>query len=118
MPLQDPYASAAPRLQQPALVRMQNERVETPRPILRMPSPEELGLRLPPATNREVDWNHVRQRVHALNLTSFHMQKLPEGGFRFVCFVPTNAGERRVQAEAVYEAEAIHQALSQAESLR
>jgi len=103
--------------QSQARVRMQND-APAPRTTLRMPSPEELGIRPAAARSDEVDWLQVRKRIQSLSLTSFHMQKLPEGGFRFVCFVPTQSGDRRIEAESLTEAEAIDRALAQAESLR
>lgn len=120
-PTRQPAAAhaASTRIQQPpARVRLQNELATTPRTALRMPSPEELGLHTATKRRDDVDWVDVRQRVQALRLTSFHLQKLAEGGFRFVCLVPTQAGERRVEAEALTEAGAIDQALTQAEALR
>ena len=39
-------------------------------------------------------------------------------GFRFACVVTTADGSRRLTADAVTEAEAIHQALARAEVLR
>lgn len=96
---------------------MQNE-APAPRQSLPMPSPEELGIRPVSARSEEVDWLQVRKRIQTLSLTSFYMQKLPEGGFRFVCFVPTRTGDRRIEAESLTEAEAIDRALTHAESLR
>jgi hypothetical protein len=97
---------------------MQNEDVRPARTALRMPSPEELGLGKSISRRDEIDWIKVRERVQALGLSSFHLQKLAEGGFRFVCLVPTKAGDRRVAFDSLSEAEAIDRALTQAESLR
>lgn len=97
---------------------MQNDEARPVRTVLRMPSPEELGLGASKSHRDEVDWMKVRERVQALGLSSFHLQKLPEGGFRFVCLVPTKNGDHRIQAESISEAEAIERALTQAESLR
>ena len=90
----------------------------TPRPApLTMPSPAELGLG---ARNQspEIDWADVRRRLQRLEITSFHLQKLPEGGFRFSCAVPMAGGTRKVEAEAIDEVDAIDRALTRAENLK
>lgn len=98
--------------------RAQMDELPSARPEpLRMPSPAELGLG-PRGKPAEIDWSDVRQRLHRLDVTSFHLQKLPDGGFRFSCVVPTQAGARKVEAESVGEADAIDQALGRAEALK
>jgi len=80
---------------------------------LQMPSPEALGIqRIRPV---EVDWINVRKRLERLSITSVHLSKLPGGGFRFVCVVPALDRPQKIETEALTEAEAIDQALRQAE---
>jgi hypothetical protein len=104
---------------QPAKIRAQAAdppNAATPAPF-RMPSPSELGLG---ARDKiaEVDWSDVRRRLQGLGVTSFHLERLPDGAFRFSCAVPTSNGMQKVAAEAVGEADAINRALSEAERLK
>jgi hypothetical protein len=98
-------------------VRMQmSDAAETPKPRLaplEMPSPEQLGLGVK-SKRTEVNWDDVRLRLQRLKVTSFHLQKLPDG-YRFICALPGGPG-REVHAEAATEAEAIDRALAQAEA--
>jgi hypothetical protein len=81
-------------------------------PPLDVPSADRFGLG---AKNRvvEVDWSNVRRRLTALSVASFHLQKLPTG-FRFTIVVPTGE-HRKFECEAATDADAIEQALAQAE---
>jgi hypothetical protein len=89
---------------------MQND--ESKLPPLEMPPPERFGLGR--AAVREVDWNIVSRRLEALNITKFHVQRVP-GGFRFSCVLPGAPGVR-IEADGLTEAEAIELALNRAES--
>src|SRR5262249_36537724 len=72
---------------------------------LKMPTAEVLGIqRTRPI---EVDWNNVRRRLDRLSITSFNLSKLPDGGFRFVCVVPSLDRPQRVESEALTECDAI-----------
>src|SRR5262245_22898081 len=85
---------------------------------LRMPSPAELGLgkTARPAVDA-VDWADVHRRMERLGVTGYQMDRT-DSGFRFTCVVSAAGCPRRLTAEAVTEAEAIHQALARAELLR
>jgi hypothetical protein len=108
--------------QQSPQVRMQaaEESVAAPRralPPLEVPSPDRLGLG---ARNRivEVDWTSVRNRLQAMSVTSFHLQKI-SGGYRFAVVVSTAGGERRkIECDGESDAEAIELALNRAERER
>ena len=82
-----------------------------------IPSPEELGVLAakPVVAGVELDWAAVHRRLQELG-ADFLRQKLPEGGYRFTCLMPTNQPNRlhRVEAEAATEAEAVQLALNQA----
>lgn len=85
---------------------------------LRMPSPTELGLSGTAAPKVDaVDWGDIRRRMERLNVTSFQLDRV-SAGFRFTCVVPTANGPKRLNADAITEAEAIQQALARAEVLR
>src|SRR5260370_22198928 len=85
-----------------------------PEPI-RMPSPAELGLGCATAPKTDaVNWGDIRQRMERLNVSGFQLDRIPSG-YRFTCVVPASGGLQRLTAEAVTEAEAIHQALARAE---
>ena len=97
-------------------VRLQGaEESEATQP-LRMPSPDELGVG-PKSRAKDVDWSGVRDRMKALSVSSFHLQKL-EGGYRFTCVVPVAGERRKIEADGLTEAEAIDLALSRAEARR
>ena len=109
-------AAQTPQARTSATVRGQNRE---PDPIaarpqkLDMPSPEALGIQR--RQNVEVDWTNVQRRLNRLSITSFHSEKLTNGGYRFTCVLPSLDRPQRVEAEALYEADAIDQALRQAE---
>lgn len=83
-----------------------------------LPPPEQLGI---VAESREttlaLDWNHVHRRLRELGTLSSQLQKIPEGGYRFICLLPTSQPDqaRRVEAVAATEAEAVRNALARAE---
>ena len=91
--------------------------IHMPLPPLQIPSPRELDIDSRTSAI-EVDWADVRRRLQQLQVTSFHAQKLADGGFRFGCVVPTATGPKKVEAEAVTEVDAINWALSHAERLK
>jgi len=109
-------SAQTPQARTSATVRGQNQEPDAipARPQkLDMPSPEALGIQR--SRNVEVDWNSVQRRLNRLSITSFHSEKLANGGFRFCCLVPSLDRPQRIEAEALYEADAIDQALRQAE---
>lgn len=102
---EEPSPSAAARLAQ-----------TLPAP-LRMPTPQELGLLSGSALAENANWATAHRRLEKLGALSYHLDKLPQGGFRFACFLPTSQADRshRIQAEAASEAEAVSLVVEQAE---
>jgi hypothetical protein len=85
---------------------------------LRMPSPGELGLGATAAAKTSpVDSADVRRQMERLGMTNVQLERTSTG-YRVTCVVPAADGPRRLTADAVTEAEAIHQALARAELLR
>jgi hypothetical protein len=91
----------------------------TLRPVpLRMPSPEELGVadakRL---ENPSIDWSAVHNQLDRLGATCFHLERLPEGGCRITCLLPTNQQGRthRIEAASSTEAEALRLTFAKAQ---
>jgi hypothetical protein len=85
-------------------------------PKLALPPPEALGVPVPhPAA--PVDWTALRVRLDRLGATEFALERLPEGDYRFRCRLPSAdpAHPRTVEVRAATEAEAVQQALAQAE---
>ena len=92
----------------------------TPAPVS-LPSPEQLGIHAPPARPAAgdvaaVDWNATRRRLHEMGASTFQLERLAEGGYRFACWLP---GERqgaasRVEATAGSESEAVRLGLERA----
>jgi hypothetical protein len=109
-------SAQTPQARTSATVRGQNQE---PDPIaarpqkLDMPSPEALGIQR--RNHVEVDWNCVQRRLSRLSITSFHSERLSNGGYRFTCVIPSLDHPQRIEAEALHEADAIDQALRQAE---
>lgn len=85
--------------------------------VLAMPSPEQLGVCTPPSGNGGADWAMVHQRLERLGATCFLQEKLPAGGSRVTCLVPTAqpGRSRRVEATAGTVAEAARLVLDEAE---
>jgi hypothetical protein len=113
-------ASTAPR----PIVRAKSEDEPSPSQrqghisqLVSIPSPEELGVSAAKsaAASVELDWAAVHRRLQELG-ADFLRQRLPQGGYRFTCLMPTNQPNRlhRVEAEAATEAEAVQLALNQA----
>jgi hypothetical protein len=98
----------------PAVVRGQSPEeppARAARPPLEMPPPEALGVPVPATA---VDWTDVRVKLDRLGATGFALERLPEGGYRFACRVPSADGVRAVEGRAATEAEAVRRALEQA----
>lgn len=64
-----------------------------------------------------VDWNVVHTRLQEMGAISSQVRRVPEGGFRFTCLLPTGQADqaRRVEADGTTEVEAARLALAQAE---
>jgi hypothetical protein len=83
-----------------------------------LPTPEQLGVGLSKGSERKaIDWANVHDRLDRLGASCFHQQKMPEGGYRITCLLPTAQSERthRIEAQAATEAEAVRAVLAQAE---
>jgi hypothetical protein len=85
-----------------------------PPPPLKIPVPEELGVSARPAVP---DWTAGYRRLCELGANCFQMSKLPQGGWRVTCSMPTGQPDRnhRIEAEADSEAEAVRLVLTAAE---
>lgn len=89
-----------------------------PRPaFVRMPTPTELGVTEAPAQGGAPPWTKVHQRLEQLGASSYHLDRLPQGGYRFTCFLPTHQTDtaHRIQADAASEGQAISLVLDKAE---
>ncbi len=109
-----PPATVRPVAQRPIARAQSDELPPGPRPaapVLRMPSPEELGVAL---ANRspDVNWTTVRRRLDRLGVTAFNLERSPRG-WHFSFALPGTY--QRFEAEAITEADAIDRALAQAE---
>jgi hypothetical protein len=139
-PSQPPAGYGSPRPQPPArpsLVQQQapgprvirGQRPDEPVPtaslapiirqaVLRMPSPEELGVadskRLDPPS---LDWTAVHNQLDRLGATCFHLERTAKGGYRITCLLPTDQPGRthRIEAEASTEADAVRLTLAKAQ---
>jgi hypothetical protein len=76
-----------------------------------MPTPEELGIAMPKSVVMPVDWASVRARLDRIGATAFTLERAGSG-FHFTCRLPTG---RAAEGRGVTEADAIRQALDQAE---
>jgi hypothetical protein len=118
-------AAPAPRLAQaPALPRpivRAKGADDPPRPALpaplMLPSPEQLGISRPLAALNTLDWTDAHRRLDQLGAVCFHLEKLPQGGYRFTCLLPTAeaAKRHRVEATGATEADVVRLALDQSE---
>lgn len=121
--------AVAPRQQNNALatapvaapkIRMQMDEPErllasSTRSKMVMPSPEELGLASRSrSAAAPMDWTAIRQRLDALGISGFQLQRLPNGSFRFSCELPTGQGAMPIRGEAPTEEGAVQQVLNQA----
>lgn len=84
---------------------------------LAIPSPEELGIARASIDEAQPDWAAFHRQLDTLGARSFHVEKLPQGGYQFSCLLPTSQADRchRVEATAATEAQAIRMALQEAE---
>jgi hypothetical protein len=90
-----------------------DETPSRPAPLV-MPSPERLGVGLPrPPT---LDATTIARRLQQLGASGYHLDRLPEGGFRFTCWIPTAQPgvSNRIEATAASESEAARLALEKA----
>jgi hypothetical protein len=96
----------------------QPERSRTLPPV-RLPSPEQLGVASAKSSSRAatIDWVRIHKRLKELGSISFHLEQLPNGGYRFVCQLATAEFGRShtIEAKADNEAEAVEQVLTRAE---
>jgi hypothetical protein len=84
---------------------------------LAMPSPEQLGVsKARPAGS--ADWGAAHRRLQELGAVCFQLEKLPQGGCRCTCLLPTAQPDRNHRIEAVSdsEADAVRLALDKAEA--
>jgi hypothetical protein len=74
--------------------------------VLKMPAPEELGIRLgqkaPAQKEQPLDWNQLRAQIEKLGAKSFQLDKHADG-YRFACQLPQGSieGTGRSESEAV-----------------
>ncbi|HEV3259014.1 MAG TPA: hypothetical protein VG013_19235 [Gemmataceae bacterium] len=90
---------------------------QPPAPLV-IPSPEQLGLACAePAAGDSPDWTALHRRLDQLGAWSIQLDKLPAGGCRFTCLLPTGTPDRfhRVESQAGTPAEAVRLALDDAE---
>lgn len=108
----------------PPVVRSQSPEEPRPAPVsppppagpLALPAPEQLGVaHAAPAAANRLDWAATRSQLDRLGATCFHLEKL-ESGWRFTCLLPARepGKQRRIDAEAATEAEAVRVALERA----
>ena len=86
--------------------------------VLRMPSPEELGVaNVQRFDAPNLDWAMVHSQLDRLGVTCFHLERTPTGGYRLTCLLPTTQRDRthRIEAEASSEAEAVRLTLAKAQ---
>ena len=83
-----------------------------------LPKPEQLGIHKPQPRDIGTDWADARRRLDALGAVTFQSAKLPNGGCRFTCLLPTDQPNynHRIEAEAATETEAVRLGLERAES--
>jgi hypothetical protein len=80
-----------------------------------IPSPEQLGLTRSQVSS--VDWDGTRGKLRQLGATSFQLDRVPAGGFRFTCWLPAEQTGKsyRIEAEGGGEAEAVRLCLERTE---
>jgi hypothetical protein len=86
-----------------------------PRPMpLTLPSPEALGV----TSARPAGDDPVHRRLDQLGATCLHLEKLPQGGYRVSCLLPTSQADRshRIDAQAETATEAVRLAVERAEA--
>jgi hypothetical protein len=115
-PQQFPVAQAQqPRIR--AQMGDESERRVQPAPVT-LPKPEQLGIRKPQPRDNGLDWADARRRLDVLGAVTFQSTRLPDGGCRFTCSLPTDRPNtnHRIEAEGPSEAEAVRLGLERAES--
>jgi hypothetical protein len=76
-----------------------------------------MGITLaPPAETKDRNWEWAHRELASLDPISYRLDRLPEGGCRFTCLLPTSQRglTHRVEAEAATEAEAVQLVLDKA----
>jgi hypothetical protein len=106
----NPAAATAVSRPQPAVARGQKPEEARPAPLA-MPTPEDLGISMPKPAAMPVDWSSIRARLDRLGATAFSMERAG-GSFHFSCRLPAG---RSLEGRGATEADAIKQALDQAE---
>jgi hypothetical protein len=76
---------------------------------LKVPTPEELGIRLG-KSDAPIDWNQLRRQLDQLGATSFQLDK-HGNGYRFACQLKAGL----VEAVGSTEGEAVRLALAKAQ---
>jgi hypothetical protein len=86
--------------------------------LVSLPPPEQLGVCKPRPRDGSADWVEARRRLDTLGAVTFQVAKLPEGGSRFTCLLPTDQRNynHRIEADATTEAEAVRLGLERAEA--
>jgi hypothetical protein len=116
VPQQPALPAAAPAQPKP-LIRAQAPEEPKPArpPLLTLPAPEQLGVSVRPVEN-SADWTAIHARMREMGVVSFHMDKLPDGRSRFICWMPSDRPDltRRIESVAATEAEAVHGGLQEA----
>ena len=113
-----PAYPARPPAQPKPLIRAQAP--EEPRParppLLTLPSPEQLGVAVRPS-DKAADWTAMRVRMKELGVLCFHLDSLPDGRTRFICWIPSDRPglTRRIESVAAAEVEAIQGGLQAAD---
>jgi hypothetical protein len=102
--------TAAVARPQPAVAR--GQKPDEPRQAaLAMPTPEELGIGTSKPAAGPIDWLTVRARLDRVGATAFALERAGTG-YHFSCRLPTG---RSAEGRGATEADAIRQALDQAE---
>ena len=117
---QQQSVAAAPPARRPVFrgqIGTEPERRTQPEPVT-LPKPEQLGIRKPQPRDSGADWADARRRLDILGAVTFQSAKVPNGGWRFTCLLPTNQPNynHRIEAEAATETEAVRLGLERAES--
>jgi hypothetical protein len=83
-----------------------------------MPSPDELGVpRARAQADRGGDWGSLYRQLVDRGAICFQLERLPEGGFRCTCLLPSEQPDRthRFEVSAGTEAEAVRLVLNNVE---
>jgi hypothetical protein len=88
---------------------------ETKSAIVRIPSPEQLGLA--PVASSSVNWETIRGQLRQLKAICFQLDRVAAGGYRFTCWLPAAESGKsyRVEADGPDEKEAVRLCLERAE---